>query len=146
MKYLLYILISVVFLSSSCAGLNKRLRKSRKPVSEQNAPKAEQRTAPDNETTIKEVEEKLVPNDDGISNLHHYFVIIGSFRNPENSKKYQEQILKEGFRSEILRNEYGLYRVSVLATDDINIARDDIRRIRSSYPKYYDTWLLMQKK
>jgi cell division protein FtsN len=139
MKYLLYFLISVVLFSSSCAGLNKRLRKSRNPVSEQ-------KTAPDNETTIKEVEEKLVANEDGISNLHHYFVIIGSFRNPENSKKFQEQILKEGFNSEILKNEYGLYRVSVMATNDINIARCDIRRIRSSYPKYYDIWLLMQKK
>jgi len=71
---------------------------------------------------------------------------MGSFRNPRNFTKYQGKLLKEGFSSEILRNEEGLYRVSVLATDEINVARDDIRRIRNIFPKYFDTWLLIQKK
>lgn len=146
MKHLIYFLTCIVIFSASCSGLNKRLNKSRKPESEKVTPKAEEKNAPEITTPIKEVEEKLVPNEDGITNHHRYFVIIGSFRNPENSKKHQEQIKKEGFSSEVLKNDEGLYRVSVLATDDINIARDDIRRIRSIFPKYSDTWLLIHVK
>ena len=73
-------------------------------------------------------------------------VIIGSFRIPENAKTYQQQIAKEGFASVILRNEAGLYRVSVMSTDDITRARDNIMKIRRDFPQYWDTWLLIQKK
>jgi len=75
-----------------------------------------------------------------------FFVIIGSFRYPENAKKYQMQILTEGFNSEILRNEAGLYRVSVMSTNEIAAAREDIRRLRRTFPEYSETWLLIQKK
>jgi len=54
--------------------------------------------------------------------------------------------LKKGFSSEILKNEAGLYRVSVLATNETREAMKEIRRIRSVFPEYYDTWLLIQKK
>jgi cell division protein FtsN len=146
MRFLRYIVIGLVLVSASCAGINKRLRKSRKPVTEQVIPKVEEKKTKEEVIPIKEVEEKLVPIAEIMPNPHRYFVIIGSFRNPENAKKYQGEILKEGFSSEVLRNEEGLYRVSVLATDEINVARDDIRRIRNIFPKYSDTWLLIQKR
>lgn len=138
--------MGLVFLSASCAGTNKRLRNSRKPINEQPISKVEEKETSDTVIPIKEVEEKLVPIAEIMPNPHRYFVIIGSFRNSENAKKYQGQILTEGFSSEILKNEEGLYRVSVLATDEINTAREDIRRIRNIFPKYIDTWLLIQKK
>jgi len=47
--------------------------------------------------------------------------------------------------SELLKNEAGLYRVSVMATDDIISARNEIGRIRSKFPSYSDTWLLIRK-
>jgi cell division protein FtsN len=128
MRFLIYLVIGIVLVSSSCAR------------------KTEERKSSETVVPIREVEEKLVPIAEVMPNSHHYFVIFGSFRNPENAKKYQRQILKEGFSSEILKNENGLNRVSVLATDEINVARDDIRRIRNIFPKYFDTWLLIQKK
>ena len=139
-------LITALVLVSSCAGINKRLRKNKKPVIENIAPETEPKESLHTAAPIKEIEEKLVPVDELAPNPHRYFVIIGSFRNPDNAKKYQVQILKEGFRSEILKNEEGLYRVSVQATDEIGVARDEIRRIRNVFPKYFDTWLLIQKK
>lgn len=96
-------------------------------------------------TPIKEVEEKLVPNDEKITDSHKYFVIIGSFRSLENARKYQSQINKEGFVSEILKNEAGHYRISVKATDDITEARNEVRRIWANYSKYSDTWMLIRK-
>ena len=57
----------------------------------------------------------------------------------------QSQVFKEGFESEILKNEAGLYRVSVMATDDINVAMDEVRRIWARYPQYSDAWMLIRK-
>jgi len=136
----------IILISLSCAGTKKKLKTSQKPASENVVSTPEVREPSESVAPIKEIEEKLVPIDEVKPNPDSYFVIIGSFLNPDNAKKYQTQIKKDGFNSEILKNEEGLYRVSVLATNEINVARDEIRRIRSSYPKYFDTWLLIQKK
>jgi cell division protein FtsN len=146
MRVIIYLIISATLLSASCAGINKKLRKSKKSETENAATSIEKKQESEPVIEIKEVEEKLVPIDNKLPDPHRYFVIIGSFRNPENAKKYQAQILKEGFSSEVLKNEAGLYRVSVMSTDEIETARDDIRRIRRIYQEYSDTWLLIQKK
>lgn len=97
-------------------------------------------------TPIREVEEKLVPNEEVPPDPHKYFVIIGSFRDPANAKEQQTIIAKDGFnKSEILKNEAGLYRVSVMATDDISAARAEVRRIWAKFPAYSDTWMLISK-
>jgi len=94
---------------------------------------------------VKEVEERLVRMGENDPDLFSYYVIIGSFRNPDNARKHQGQIRKDGFSSEIVRNEAGLYRVSVLSTENIAEARAEIRRIRAGFPVYSDTWLLIRK-
>lgn len=96
-------------------------------------------------TPIKEVEEKLVANEDKAPSAKKYFVVIGSFRDPGNAKEHQVIVAKDGFKSEILKNDAGLYRVSVMETNDITAARNEIRRIWSKFPKYSDTWLLIRK-
>ncbi len=146
MRIIVCVIIGTAILSSSCAGTNKNLRKSNKSVTEDIVPKVEEKQISEPGIEIKEVEEKLVPIDEKLPYPHRYFVIIGSFRNPDNAKKYQGQILKKGFSSEILKNEAGLFRVSVMSTDEIDHAREDVRRIRRIFPEYYDTWLLIQKK
>ena len=130
----------------SCDGKNKRLDKNKLTTTENLLPKIEEAIVPDSVIPIKEAEEKLVANNNKLPNPHRYFVIIGSFRNPDNAEKYQEQILKKGFNSEIVKNEAGLYRVSVMSTNDTREAMNEIRRIRRVFPEYYDTWLLFQKK
>jgi cell division protein FtsN len=149
MRYLKFLLLGLMILYSSCAATNKRLIKSESPVVEQPAPKFEEEKLPEAGSTakdVKEIEEKLVPFEQTKASTQHYFVIVGSFREPGNAKKRQKELLSEGFSSQILKNEAGLYRVSVLATDDIDAARDDIRRIRRIFPKLFDAWLLIQIK
>jgi len=145
MKILTYLIIASFILVSSCAGINKRLRKSSTSDTEKvsSQPKTKTTLAPAG--PIREVEEKLVPTNEKAPDPSRYFVIIGSFRNPGNAKKYQSQIRNDGFTSEILKNEAGLYRVSVLATDDVTLARNEVRKIWANFTKYYDTWLLIQK-
>lgn len=97
-------------------------------------------------TPIREVEEKLVPVNEKAPDTHKYFVVIGSFKDPENARDHQAIVLKDGFKSEILKNDAGLYRVSVMATDDISAARTEVRRIWAKFPAYSDTWMLISKK
>jgi cell division protein FtsN len=145
MKVLTYlILISVLFLSS-CSGTNKWFKSGSKRDTRTEVKGTSIKRTLMPATPIKEVEEKLVPNDEKAPDSHKYFVIIGSFRNPENARKYQSQIGKDGFVSEILKNEAGHYRVSVKATDDITEARDEVRRIWEKFTKYSDTWMLIRK-
>ena len=144
MKPAIYLTLIAAILLTSCSGTRKQLRNQPifKSTSSVIAPekKDDMATVP-----IKEVEEKVVSVTGSEQSYHRYYVIIGSFRYIENAKKHQRIVLEDGFSSELLRNESGLFRVSVLSTDNIAAARDDIRRIRSFFPKYNDTWLLIQK-
>ncbi len=146
MRTIVVLIISSMMIISSCAGTNKRLRKGGKtPTDTVNTRPPEDNTRKSG-ATIKEVEETLVTNDDITPGPSKYFVIIGSFRDPDNAKKHQAIVKDDGFTSEILKNSAGLYRVSVLATDDVTNARNKVRKIWADYPKYSDTWLLIQKK
>jgi len=137
---------------ASCGGVKKRSKKGaaqepvvsqtiiKEPVKEVVVPVVKQEP-------VKEVEEKIVPIDNKPVDPSRYFVIIGSFRNQDNARRHQVDIAVDGFReSALMRNEAGLYRVSVLATDDVSAARTEVLRIRSRFPKYNDVWLLISKK
>jgi len=138
MKISTCILILASLLLSSCAGLNKGLKSG-------SSRETSEKTLLMPATPIREVEEKLVPIEQTPPDPHKYFVIIGSFRSPSNAKEHQEIIAKDGFESEVLKNEAGLYRVSVMATDDISDARAEVRRIWAKFPAYSDTWMLISK-
>jgi cell division protein FtsN len=146
MRIIVVLIVTSMMILSSCAGTNKRLRKGGKTPTDTVNTRPPEDNIKKAGTPIKEVEETLVKNNDVSPGPSKYFVIIGSFRDPDNAKKHQSQIKNDGFSSEILKNSEGLYRVSVLATDDVTIARNKVRKIWADYPKYSDTWLLIQKK
>ena len=132
---------------SACSGVRKSAGSRRTDTSSaQGQHLSLKGVTPSVYAPITEVEEKLVAVSDQLPDPHKYFVVIGSFRNPENVKKYQGQISKDGFNAEIIRNEAGLYRVYTMASNDVGTARSEIHRIRMLYPKYSDVWLLIQKK
>jgi len=142
-KYLVPIVLSS-FIIASCGGVNKTRAKSasgQAVIDKTQTPSAE---VSDSEMPIIEVKEKLVEVKNAPLDPNVYYVIIGSFKNPNNASNYQEQISTDGFTSVLLQNEAGLYRVSVKSTDDVSAARDEIHRIRAKYSKYSDTWLLIR--
>ena len=143
--YLPFVLVMLFFLFA-CSGS----RKTTVNPDNSNVVDVSSKTELISEKTIEEpiveVEEKLVTLNSVSPEPYNYFVIIGSFRNPNNARNYQKQIEKDGFLSDLLKNEAGLYRVSVMASNDIQAARKEINRIRNKYPKYSDTWLLIQVK
>jgi cell division protein FtsN len=153
MRRWLLILIVLSLGVASCGGVKKRSKKGTQPepvvtqTVKAEPAKVEVVVPEVKQEPIREVEEKIVPVDNKPVDPSRYFVIIGSFRNPDNARKRQSEILPDGFRtSELMRNEAGLYRVSVMATDDVAVARAEVMRIRSRFPKYNDVWLLISKR
>jgi cell division protein FtsN len=75
----------------------------------------------------------------------NFFVVLGSFKILENAKKFQNELNIEGFKSQILQNDQGLYRVSAFTYKEIADARSKVLTIRKEFPKYNDVWLLRKQ-
>ena len=143
MRTLNYLLIITLLLALSCSSTKTSLFGGKKKESSVQGTSINKTLMPS--TPIREVEEKLVTNEEKAPGPEKYFVIIGSFKDPANAREHQAIVRKDGFASEVLKNEAGLYRVSVMATDDIDAARNEVRRIWSKFPEYSDTWMLISK-
>lgn len=91
---------------------------------------------------VKEEKVRVIESSDDVS--YKYYVIIGSFKVLDNARTYKNTLISEGFTPVILENENGLYRVSISAYNDEMAARDRVNGIRTNYPKYDDTWLLIR--
>ncbi len=91
---------------------------------------------------VKEEKVKVIESSDDVS--YKYYVIIGSFKVLDNARTYKNTLISEGFTPVILENENGLYRVSISAYNDEMAARERVGGIRTNYPKYDDTWLLIR--
>ena len=142
--------IIIIIIASSCGG-SKKIMKNSVPEPEMKVetiviPEPVVVAKPPPPEPIKEIVERLIPAEEAPARPDSYFIIIGSFRVYDNAINYQEQIKKDGFSSVLLKNEAGLYRVSVTGTNEISEARTEIRRIRSIFSKYRDVWLLIQEK
>ena len=145
MRPLNYLLIITLLLTLSCSSTKTSLfgGKNKEKQSSAQGTSINKTLMP--ATPIKEVEEKLVSNEEKAPGPEKYFVIIGSFKEPANAREHQAIVRKDGFSSEVLKNEAGLYRVSVMATDDITAARNEVRKIWAKFPEYSDTWMLISK-
>ena len=74
-----------------------------------------------------------------------FFVIIGSFSSLENANKYKQELIPQGFNPIVLHSETGYYRVCVNSYSEELAARQRVNQIRTDFPKYADTWLLIKK-
>lgn len=75
-----------------------------------------------------------------------FFVIVGSFSSSENATRFKQELAPQGFKAIILHSETGYYRVCVDSFNDEAAARSRVQKIRTQYPKYADSWLLIKKK
>lgn len=145
----LFTLTFSIMVMVSCASLNKKGTSS---FSDSDSPYVEEQTptpkpkvqAPPKNIVVREEKVKAIESETDKTN-YNYYVIIGSFRILDNAYNYKKQINEEGFKSVILENENGLYRVSVIATNAETDARNEISRIRSNYSQHSDVWLLISK-
>ena len=76
---------------------------------------------------------------------HTYFIIVGSYSNPNNAERARTILSNQGFTAIILKSETGLNRLSVNSYTNESEARSRVQQIRSSYPEYHDAWLLIRQ-
>ena len=75
----------------------------------------------------------------------NFFVIVGSFSSNENAGKFKQELAQQGLKPIILHSETGYYRVCVDSFTEEAAARNRVQNIRTQYPKYADSWLLIRK-
>jgi cell division protein FtsN len=145
-KYLFLLLAAVLFVS--CGTTKKSVKieseKSKVPVAVSRAEAEMKKEDAAEKDTITVREEKLVESVGTPVPKEKYFVIIGSFRVPENVEKYKKEMQAEGFSPFVLRNAEGLYRVAVFSYDDEQRAREKVHAIKRAFPQHDDTWLLIK--
>ena len=74
-----------------------------------------------------------------------FFVIVGSFSSNENANRFKTELVKQGFKPITLHSETGYYRVCVDTFNEEAAARSRVQKIRTEFPKYNDSWLLIKK-
>ncbi len=110
-------------------------------------PDPEPQPDPDPEE-IRVVEERFTfdrEEDEVTQDENTYFVIVGSFMERTNAENFMVTLRGQGFSPTILLSEAGFHRVSVDSFEEEAPARARIQHIRTNYPSYHDTWLLIRK-
>jgi cell division septation protein DedD len=74
-----------------------------------------------------------------------FFIIVGSFSSNENANKFKQDLIKQNFKPIILHSETGNFRVCVDSFTDEAAARSRVQKIRTEFPQYADSWLLIKK-
>lgn len=88
--------------------------------------------------TVPSMKEEKVTTDVPIKAC---YVIVGSFKDKQKAETLKKRLIAQGFEgSSILRNEYGMYRVSAASFDSHAECWEEVNRVRKKYPKYSDAW------
>ncbi len=144
------LLLTVSMLMVACKSQETATEPEPSPAEEE-VSEAEPQLEPEPETDgrdIRVVEERVSFETEAEEASHQerdYFVIMGSFIHKDNAEDFTETLGDLGFDPVILMSETGFHRVSVNAYDNETPARTRIQQIRTNYPEYNDTWLLIRK-
>ncbi len=95
--------------------------------------------------SVKSEKFTLSSDDQAIYGSKQFFVIVGSFSSNENANRFKQEWVQQGFKPIILHSETGYYRVCVDSFDDETVARSRVQKIRTDFPRYSDSWLLIKK-
>lgn len=143
MRIPVYLLLLLVLFS----GCKSKKINNKNPIQTQSVTEQALRPVATQEEGITPIivrEENVIAVEPSVNNLllEKYYIIMGSFRILENARKLQVQLGIEGFSAQLLQNDEGYYRVSVLSYNQISDARSKVLTIRMQYPKYHDAWVL----
>jgi len=149
-KTLFLVVICVLFVFS-CKGVKKTVAVSSDDIPVQEPPQMEVvvqeviEEEPPSQTDVTVRSESVKPVDQNDKTLYRFYVIIGSFRNVDNARRFNADLIGKGFSPSILENEEGLFRISVGGYNAENAARAKIAEIRAKYREHRDVWLLVRK-
>jgi cell division protein FtsN len=144
MKKILFVLLVITLTIISCKTVKKSTYTppSGNSQVEMNVNDKEKNEAP---IIMKTEDVSLAKDEDQSKGRYAFYVIVGSFSNPENAGKLKIQLINNDFSPVLLNSETGFLRVSVEQTNSETEARNFIRNIRSNYPEFKDVWLLKKK-
>jgi len=75
--------------------------------------------------------------------IQRFSVVIGSFISKTNAESLKTRMANQGFRSFLVQNERGMYRVIVATYSDKASAVSEKARVKNKYyPDYQDAWIL----
>ncbi len=146
MKYTLIVLLAFGMLMTACKS-QEMVPAEQPPVEEEPIVEAEPEPEPPGEE-IRVVEERFTfetEEDEVTHDENMFFVIVGSFIQKDNADRFMETLRDQGFDPVILMSETGFHRVSVGSYEQEVPARTRIQQVRTNYPDYHDTWLLIRK-
>lgn len=109
------------------------------------ADKAATGTAAAKPVSIRSESFTMTSEDQAAYGNKKFNVIVGSFSSNENAGKFKQELIQQGFKPFILHSETGYYRLCVDSFNDEAAARSRVQNIRTQYPKYADSWLLIKK-
>ena len=147
----LSLIVIIALLVFSCKGVKKTVA-----ISTDDIPAEE---PPQTEVLVQEVQEEAPPQvdirvrsesvkpiaDQNDKTLYAFYVIIGSFNNVDNARRFNAELIGKGFSPSILENENSRFRISVGGYNEENAARAKIAEIRTNYKEHKDVWLLIRK-
>ncbi len=152
MKRIMFFVILIVMAFSACKTTKKQPEVKYTPPEAQpkvfNVPETTQPTPAAEDKSVSLRKESVTFTDSGDKSRNEgnsYFVILGSFGQLDNAKKFRETLLNEGFSPIILHSETGYYRVCVNSYKGEAEARRRVTEIRQAFPKYSDLWLLIKQ-
>jgi cell division protein FtsN len=143
MKLAVFAVIALAMIFPSCRS--KKMSAVERPVQEivqepvtQPQPQAMAEVPARTERFTFEREEQAV--------AHDFFVIVGSYSNPDNAERARTILSRQGFSPIILKSETGMNRVCVNSYTSEAEARSRVHQIRTSFPEYHDAWLLIRQR
>jgi len=148
----LFLVVTVILISfSSCKTAKKagKFQSAYEPAVEnkvmQDEPVPATPTLSGSEAPIVFKTEEVTIERSEENKYYDFYVIVGSFSMVDNAYKLQSELLANGQKSDVLKSETGMLRVTYLGTNSEQEARNQINQIRKNYPKFNDVWLLKRK-
>jgi len=165
MKRIIFVAFTLALLTSGCKVFKSSKKSAAAPQTETTAetkvfsvpaPKTTVRENPVSDTmyepatggkpvSIRSENFTMSAEDQASYGSKSFFVIVGSFSSNENASRFKQELMQKGFKPIILHSDTGYYRVCVDSFSDENSARSRVQKIRTDYPKYADSWLLIKK-
>ena len=86
---------------------------------------------------------KSKPREAATGDQYRYHIILGSFRNKQYLNSYDRYVQEKGFKTHILKNEYGFHMVAVEPTNSWSTAISTLKDLKENFEE--SAWVYVQR-
>lgn len=113
---------------------------TQKKTTEKKTKEEKEATAAKKETSSKETKKTETKTSKPAANVKKYYVIAGSFEKESNASRYQQSLIKKGYKAEMLPERNGMYAVSFSSFADKKKAMAELNYLTKE--EKLQAWLL----